>query len=1251
MNRSFDIIFFSSSDLNSGIEEVLQELPSPFSYSRVESTDEFHKKTAHDLPGLILADFVLVSKIPEEVKKKTPLVLLVQPEQEGLAIKEEVFDYIFYDRPGRLVLVLKNMLNNASFQREKEYDEVFRAFYENSMDGILLTIPDGQVLAANPAACKIFGMTEEEICNAGRFGLVDQTDQRFAEAVAERSRNGKVKAVFNFIRKDGSRFPAEITSSIYHNMNGEIRTSIIFRDISDRQKIEERLQISNHNNRLLFQYNPLPNWIYDRQSLEIVDVNLAAIAHYGYSREEFIGLNIKNLRSPEDVPKLMDCLNHRRDQQGFTGFEVFDHLKKNGEKVRMETFGYHIRYNNRNCTLVSCLDITEKEETLRQLKENSNKLQVAQKIARLGYWQNNLEKEELFWSDEVYSIWGREKENFKPSLQAFRESIHPEDLQKFQFEMNLAMNEQKDLDYEHRIILPDGKVKWVHEQGKITRNSNGEIIFGGTVQDITDRKSFNEKLVLSETRNKAILQSQTNYLIRIDLEGNYSYCNEKFLIDFGWIYPDQNLVGQRAESSVKEYHHVLVKEIFKKCLAKPNHTVQAEIDKLTRNGEAKTTLWDFICLTNAQGEPLEIQAVGIDITDRVEAEKALRESNQRYELVSEASSDAIYDWDVESGKITWNHTYSELFGYSKEFLDTTIEVWESHIHPEDMEVLEDLEKALLSSGTRWQAEYRYRKADGTYAYVSERGAIIRNAEGKAVRMVGAIQDVTESRLALQKLMRSEARHRGLIQSQTNYVLRTDFRGNHTYCNEKFVEEFGWIYGKRDLIGLNALISIKDYHHQRIEEMVERCWQNPGKVFQIELDKPGKNGKTKTTLWDIVYLEAGTPEDGEIQCIGIDITDRVKAERQMKFQAALLNKIGQAVIAHEVNGKIRYWNNAASEIYGWDREEALGKDVKKLISEFADVREKEVIETLQKGVPVSAEYQVTGKNGNVFPALVMDSPFTDEKGILKGVISISSDISERKKNELELKNYTMELIAANKGLEQFSFIVSHNLRAPLANLLGITNLLEEDDLDMTIKERLMQELLNNIKRLDEVVNDLNAILRVKTELNENRERIDLFELVNSIKWSIDHLIQKEEVEIITDFAEQPEFTTVKSYLHSIFYNLILNSIKYRQPDKKPKIKISSRLEKDYLELIFEDNGLGIDLAKKADQLFGLYKRFHHHVEGKGMGLFMVKTQVESLGGKIDVESEQNKGSKFILEFKIENEQSNRKDERITQLFTH
>jgi PAS domain S-box-containing protein len=510
---------------------------------------------------------------------------------------------------------------------------------------------------------------------------------------------------------------------------------------------------------------------------------------------------------------------------------------------------------------------------------------------------------------------------------------------------------------------------------------------------------------------------------------------------------------------------------------------------------------------------------------------------------------------------------------------------------------------------------------------------------------------------MQKLMRSEARHRGLIQSQTNYVIRVDMEGKYTYSNKKFQEDFGWIYSDNDIVGQDTMNSIKEYHYQKVAEVSQKCVENPDQVFQVEIDKPAKDGRVKTTLWDFIYLKSSPDDRGEIQCVGVDITARVRAEKEMRFQANLLDKIGQAVIATDREGVINYWNKAATTIYGWLPEEMNGKNIMEQVpSGTSTVPALEIIGALKCGETWSGELLVTRKGGNEFPALVTGAPICDDEQNIIGFIAISSDNTERKKADLKLRelnknlrNYTQELVAANKGLEQFTFIVSHNLRSPVANIIGLGDLLKQESYPAEVKENFLKELVDNVKRLDNVVQDLNAILQVKVELNAKKEPVLLEKLVAAITSGINNVVQEHEVQITTNFEEAPEIETVQTYLHSIFYNLISNSIKYRHPVRQPKLHIESQRRDNEIILTFRDNGLGFDMSKKRDQVFGLYKRFHNHIEGKGMGLFMVKTQVELLGGQITVDSKVDEGSEFEIVLK-ENSKTDVKNGKTAAIYS-
>lgn len=252
-----------------------------------------------------------------------------------------------------------------------------------------------------------------------------------------------------------------------------------------------------------------------------------------------------------------------------------------------------------------------------------------------------------------------------------------------------------------------------------------------------------------------------------------------------------------------------------------------------------------------------------------------------------------------------------------------------------------------------------------------------------------------------------------------------------------------------------------------------------------------------------------------------------------------------------------------------------------------------------------------------------------KDQIVGIACYSRNITERKVAELERAKITNDLLQRNRDLEQFTFIVSHNLRAPIANIMGITEYLLDENIKKEEQNELIQALTSSVTGLDSVIKDINKILQVKLEMKLKKETISFSKLVSEITLSLGISNEKSEVQISSDFSAIDEIFSIKVYLHSIFYNLISNSIKFGKPDASVLIEIKSRLENDKIVLTFKDNGLGIDLKAKADKIFRLYARFHSHVEGKGMGLFMAKTQTEAIGGNIFVSSEVDQGTEFTI----------------------
>lgn len=242
----------------------------------------------------------------------------------------------------------------------------------------------------------------------------------------------------------------------------------------------------------------------------------------------------------------------------------------------------------------------------------------------------------------------------------------------------------------------------------------------------------------------------------------------------------------------------------------------------------------------------------------------------------------------------------------------------------------------------------------------------------------------------------------------------------------------------------------------------------------------------------------------------------------------------------------------------------------------------------------------------------------------------SILNERLQSDIEIKKEELfttneELVKHNNELMQFSFTVSHNLRAPVARMLGIMNLIAINDRPEEQRE-LIQLLSQSTYELDMILKDLNLIIDSRNQLTRVREKISFEEEWNKTSFLLKDSIQPEFV-IQTDFTGAPYMYSVRAMLQNIFYNLVGNAIRYRSPERILHVMVSTYKENDATILTIADNGLGIDLNAHGQHVFKLYKRFHTHVAGKGLGLYLVKTQVEALGGLVSVNSELNKGTTF------------------------
>lgn len=489
----------------------------------------------------------------------------------------------------------------------------------------------------------------------------------------------------------------------------------------------------------------------------------------------------------------------------------------------------------------------------------------------------------------------------------------------------------------------------------------------------------------------------------------------------------------------------------------------------------------------------------------------IKESNEKYDIVAKATSDTIWDWKIQEDEISWNKGIESVFGYKEYEVGNSSQWWFDKIHPEDsIKMSIKLYSFIEQKTEKWQDQYRFRCADNSYKYVLDRGFLLKDENGKAIRMIGAIQDITKQKEEEQRL--------------------------------KLLE--------------TVITQSKD---------------------------------------SIVITEANSNE-GKIP-------------------------------------NIIYVNPAFSSMSGYASEEIVGKSLNIFNGENSDTNElQKLLNAIEHKEECLLETISYKKNKEEYWVRLSMIPIYNIENELSHWISIQRDISVDKKQEKEKEQLIRELTQNNKDLKQFSYITSHNLRAPLSNLTGLLNLIE----DIPIENDELQEILDGFNKsthlLNETINDLVKVIIIKDNPSIKKEEVLLKEVFENVFSQLSFQIELFKPIIKINFDNVSIININKAYIESILLNLLTNAIKYRSENRKLKITIQANQVDDQVELSFKDNGIGIDLERNKDKVFGLYQRFHNYPDSKGLGLYLVKSQVETMGGTISIESEVNKGTAFTLTFK-------------------
>jgi len=665
-----------------------------------------------------------------------------------------------------------------------------------------------------------------------------------------------------------------------------------------------------------------------------------------------------------------------------------------------------------------------------------------------------------------------------------------------------------------------------------------------------------------------------------------------------------------------------------------------EVDKLDleyrfcqQDGQCSWMMAHTSLQRDQDGKPIRMFGSQIEITERKNAEQLIKGLNERFNLIAQATNDCVYDWDMLTNQIWWNPALSRLFGYSPEIITTDYLWWEEKIHPDDFDsLMQDAQKVFDEKLENFSGEYRFKRADGSYAYVFDRGIVLYDKDKNPIRWVGSGIDITERKKAEEKLKESEENYRILAESSPAMIYLIDRKGYVNYVNKIAAAQFRTPVQELEGKHLKDIFP-PDLAQQNLAGIQHVIATKNSSQNEVEMLFPTGN------RWIDSRLTPVFDEKGDVtRVLGLsyDITERKQMEMELRKSEKRLRDISKTDFVWEVDekGVYTYTSQAGIDLFGSSSVDIIGKTP----FDFMTPDERERLaglfaEFVANKAPIKdLENWNIKKNGEMCCLLTNALPILDQEGKLKGFRGVDRDITERKKAEAEIKKTNEELRKLNAEKDKFFSIIAHDLKSPFNSIIGFSEILLEQVVEKNYQgmEEYTGIILQSSQRAMDLLMNLMEWSRSQTGRMEfNPEYFEMAELIDEVELLLNNAAGQKSIVITNTLPDNIAVYADKNMMSAVLRNLISNAIKFTHPGGEIIISAEG---KGGLTVSVSDNGIGIP-KDRIEQLFRIHENYStsgtQNERGTGLGLILCKEFIEKHGGKIWVESEEGKGSIFYF----------------------
>ncbi|MEL7003684.1 MAG: PAS domain S-box protein [Bacteroidota bacterium] len=1127
------------------------------------------------------------------------------------------------------------MAERDIYRDEKLKYEQLSAIAKISPVGIYRTDEEGNCVYVNQKWCEIAGISAENALGTGWVSAVhpDDTQLVMDEWKSYSQHQTIFQLEFRFQHADNSEHWVLSQALPEYDDNGMLIGHLgTVTNISDQKITEQQLKERSDLNHRLIENSPSAILIQTLDKKIVYANKVTAELLNAPSETDLIGESTRRFSLPENEPEIAARVQHifktgqpaSRFEQDF---KCYDGSIKTGlSKV------IPFEWEGETAILTIVNDITEHKESVKALQTSEKNLRFFVKNAPVSVAMLDEHLNYVACSSNWLSDWWKGDETITTDsiIGLNHYELFADVTDTWKKVHKRCLKGAYEASEDDKFMTADGKTEWLRWDVRPWEKLDGKI--GGIIiftEFITERKIIQREIEESRLKLTTTLENVPGmvYSAQNDETFSLTFVSSGSLEITGYL-PIEFFEPQRL--SIIEIMHPDDREgVFNQLqeALKSKQIFELNYRIFTKSKELRYLFERGQGIYNEDDQLESVEGIILDVTKQKVYEAELKNKEKNLAEAQKVAGLGSWEWNIETGDIYWSDEYFRICGEPPQSFVPVYEVAMSYIHPDDQEPLIRAIEKTIETGVPYSLEKRIIRRDGTIRKVLSRASVRSHNKGKT--LVGSMLDMTERKRTEEALQESEARNRALVNALPDLIFINTKEG--VYVDAQITKEYDSIVPKEELIGKNIDNFFDKQTAAKFRDKFKLALStNQTQQVEYSISTDGKRS----------YFEGRIVKyrDNQVLTVVRDITkskeDEISAfESERRFYKVFNISPIPVTITKFENSQIIDVNNKFLDLVKMNRDEVIGCTTLELGFWINPEERKEFVEELvQEGKVYGLQTKIRTKDGTD-REVILSAELIQLDGE-SNILTMIFDISEQKKVEKELLLLANELMSTNKELSQFAYITSHNLRAPVVNIDSLLKFYDPKKTDLPENEMIFEKIVLSVEQLKSSLQDLIQLVAIKDNKEKTTERIVFADIVEVVKRNLHVQIEEAKAVIKTDFEQVEALMVNKAIIESIIQNLVSNAIKYTGKDS-PVIQLRTNRYKNGVMLLIKDNGIGMDLNKMGDRLFGMYQRFHENKEGKGLGLYIVKSQIESIGGSIEVESKPQKGTTFKVYFTDKN----------------